>query len=154
MKTLQVIYTNNAFTIFDGDLVYASIEFQKNSRNAIIHMDGKTYVLSPDTDKNMLLKLEDTLLFKLQHQYLWGHVKLLINGEDHLYTIKGKWFKTGTYLCDKTNRGLLKIYNNNKGFKIECNVSAIDKILVACTTFQHIASSKSNILIKGTFQHN
>lgn len=55
MKTLQVIYTNNAFTIFDGDLVYASIEFQKNSRNAIIHMDGKTYVLSPDTDKNMLL---------------------------------------------------------------------------------------------------
>jgi len=154
MKTFQVTYSNNAFTIFDGDLVYATIEFLKNSRNALIHMDSKTYVLSPDSDKNMLLKLEDTLLFKFQFQYLWGQIKLLMNGEDHLYSIKGKWFKTGTYLCDTANRDLLKIYNNSIGFKIECYVPAIDKILVACTTFQHIVSSKTLLLNKAIYQHN
>lgn len=135
---------DKVFTIYSQDEIYASIKFL-DSKNSEINIDGNFFQTEAESDKNMLLKKDEKVIFKFKFDYLFGDAEIVSDESASNYEIIGRWFKPGTRLINEEDKDLVVVKNSGNDIEVQIVDEKVSKLMVVSTVYYHIYASSGKL---------
>lgn len=146
MKILTVKKQENKFQVFEKDSLYAEIIFDTNDIDASLVKENELWRIERDSNKNLVLKQSEHVLFSFKFDYTWGGAEIITSGIDTGYDIKGRWFKPGTRLINAQDEDLIIAVKKGNGMEVKILDNDISTAMILATIYYHVYASAGKML--------
>lgn len=153
MNHFAARFEENKCIVHSEEAIIGVIEFEDRRRViANLILDETIFRAHPvsDSDKNIVITVNNAVLLKFKFDYLWGGASLYVGEEPTGYKITGKAFKPGSRLVDADGNDLIVVVNasnlsEKQGLNIEVVDSQVTPFQIMTTVYYHIYTSASKL---------